>query len=76
VLQNLAEAGFPGAVYPVNPKYKKIGEQQCFAAVADLPQAVDLAVICTPAQTVAQVVRECGEAGILGLVIPRVGERR
>ena len=34
VLENLAEAGFPGAIYPVNPKYKKIGDHERFATVA------------------------------------------
>ncbi len=75
VLQNLAQAGFPGPVFPVNPKHPTIGEQPCFASVADLPQDVDLAVICTPARTVPQLVRECGEAGILGLLVLSAGFR-
>jgi acetyltransferase len=75
VLENLKEAGFKGPVYPVNPKYKKIGGSTCYENAAALPEAVDLAVICTPAATVPDVVRECGEAGILGLVILSAGFR-
>ncbi len=75
VLDNLQDAGFPGAVYSVNPKYKKVRDTVCYAKVTDLPDPVDLAVICTPARTVPEVVRECGQAGISGLVILSAGFR-
>jgi len=75
VLNNLQEAGFEGPIYPVNPKYESIGELRCYQKVADLPETPDLAVICTPAKTVPGIVRECGEAGIFGLVILSAGFR-
>ncbi len=75
VLKNVIDAGFKGAIYPVNPKYKKMGEAECFARVGDLPEPPDLAVICTPAATVPEIVRECGEAGIRGLVVLSAGFR-
>ncbi len=75
VLDNLAAANFPGSIYPVNPQHKKIGDQPCYATVGELPEVPDLAVICTPARTVPQIVRECGESGILGLVILSAGFR-
>lgn len=75
VLHNLQEAGFPGPVYPVNPRYKKIGEQACFEDVSRLPEVPDLAVVCTPAAIVPDIVRQCGEAGISGLIILSAGFR-
>ncbi len=75
VLGNLITGGFQGGIYAVNPKYTDIAGRACFSRVADLPERVDLAVICTPARTVPQVVRECGQAGILGLVILSAGFR-
>ncbi|MCA9103211.1 MAG: bifunctional acetate--CoA ligase family protein/GNAT family N-acetyltransferase [Pirellulales bacterium] len=75
VLENLAASEFPGPVFPVNPKHKTIAGQPCYASVAELPQVPDLAVVCTPAATVAEVVRQCGEAGIRGLVILSAGFR-
>lgn len=75
VLQNLIGGGFSGAVYPVNPKYSDISGTPCFKSVSELPKAVDLAVICTPARTVPEIVHQCGEAGILGLVILSAGFR-
>ncbi|HEX5133237.1 MAG TPA: GNAT family N-acetyltransferase [Candidatus Krumholzibacteria bacterium] len=75
VFKNIRDGGFPGPIYPVNPKYKRIGNRTCYAAISKLPQPVDLAVVCTPAKTVPDVVRQCGEAGILGLIIISAGFR-
>ncbi len=76
VLHNLVSNGFGGTVYAVNPEHSSIDGTPCFATVPDLPAAVDLAVICTPATTVPQVVRECGEVGIRGLAILSAGFRQ
>jgi acetyltransferase len=75
VLKNLAAGQFPGPMYAVNPKYKKLGEVPCVASIAELPTAVDLAVVCTPAVTVPEIVRECGKKGIPGLLIVSAGFR-
>ena len=75
VLQNLTSGGFTGDIFPVNPKYEEINGMPCFRSVADLPSEIDMAVICTPAKTVPDIVRQCGEAGILGLVILSAGFR-
>jgi len=75
VLLNLIEGGFTGAVYPVNPKHDEIEGLPAFASVSELPETVDLAIVCTPAGTVCQIVDECGSAGILGLVILTAGFR-
>lgn len=75
VLRNLISAGFSGVVYPVNPNREAIHGIQAYPNVASLPQTPDLAVICIPARLVPQIVRECGEAGILGLVILTAGFR-
>ncbi len=75
VLQNLLDGEFKGDIYPVNPKYKAIGDTPCFASVAELPKTADLAVICTPARTVPEIILQCGESGILGLVILSAGFR-
>lgn len=75
VLANLVNGEFAGPIYPVNPKYDEIEGLPAFAKVSDLPEPVDLAIICTPARTVSGIVDECGNAGILGLVILSAGFR-
>ncbi len=75
VLRNLIDGGYQGEIQLVNPKYQAIGDRPCFASVAALPSTPDLAVICTPARSVPEIVRECGESGIMGLVILSAGFR-
>ncbi len=75
VIANLIDAKFPGEIYAVNPKYKTVDKYRCFSSVEELPEPVDLAVVCTPAATVPSIVRDCGEAGIRGLVILSAGFR-
>jgi acetate---CoA ligase (ADP-forming) len=69
ILKNLAEGGFPGALYPINPKSPSILGFACFKNVKDVPDQVDLAVIIIPARMVPQAIRDCGEKGVKGAVI-------
>ncbi len=75
VLRNMINAGFTGVVYPVNPKRESVQGIQSYPSVEALPRTPDLAVLCTPAPTVPGLVRECGRAGIRGLVVLTAGFR-
>ncbi|MFO0867683.1 MAG: bifunctional acetate--CoA ligase family protein/GNAT family N-acetyltransferase [Pirellulales bacterium] len=75
VLRNLLSSGFGGSVHPVNPHHPTVAGRPAVARVGDLPERPDLAVICTPAASVPGVVRECGEAGVRGVVILSAGFR-
>ncbi len=48
ILRNILEGGFPGAIYPINPKSETILGLQCFKNVKEVPDGVDLAVIIIP----------------------------
>jgi acetyltransferase len=63
VLDNLTSGGFDGPVWPVNPGHDSIGDLRCYASVADLPEAPDLAVIATPPHTVPALIGELGARG-------------
>jgi acyl-CoA synthetase (NDP forming) len=41
----IARSGFAGAIYPINPNYAETEGRRCYAGFADLPEAVDLAVL-------------------------------
>jgi acyl-CoA synthetase (NDP forming) len=69
VMKFLIDHGYDGAVYPVNPKYDRIGDYTCYAAVDDLPEAADLAVITVPAALVNDAVAACGRKGIEAAVL-------
>jgi acetyltransferase len=73
VMQNLIGAGYTGKIFAVNPKYESVRGIACVAAVADLPETVDLAVIATPARTVPDVVAQCGRRGIRSAIVITAG---
>ena len=73
VLGNLVGGGFRGVVYPVNPDSEAVLGMPCYPDLRTLPRTPDLAVICSPASQVPQFVRDCGEAGINGLIIMSAG---
>lgn len=60
---------FPGTVHLVNPGYADISGRPCHPSVAALPEVPDCAVIVTGREHVEPLVRECGEAGVGGLII-------
>jgi acetyltransferase len=73
VMRNLAGAGFKGAIFPVNPKYQRLAGLECYARVDQLPQAPQLALICTPPATVPAIIRQLGERGCRAAIILTAG---
>jgi acetyltransferase len=73
VWRNLNIGSFKGPVHPVNPKYREIGGVHVFKRVADLPEAADLAVICTPPATVPGLIAELGAAGTRAAIVMTAG---
>jgi acyl-CoA synthetase (NDP forming) len=65
----LIEHGFPGRVYPVTRSQKEVLGHKAYAAVADLPEAPELAVILVPAAHVVAAIEQCGAKGIPAAVI-------
>ncbi|MEU3544568.1 GNAT family N-acetyltransferase [Streptomyces paromomycinus] len=75
VLRNLLDSGYPGRVYAVNNAFPEGGARldpegvPGHRSVPEIPEPVDLAVLAVPAAQVPDVVRDCGEHGVRGLVI-------
>jgi acyl-CoA synthetase (NDP forming) len=63
-LAYLDDYGFSGTVFAVNPKYQTIGRFSCVAAIDELPDGVDLALILVPAPDVASALDACGRRKI------------
>ena len=68
-LKHLIAHGYPGRLYPVNPRYTEILGVKCHASIADLPEAPDLALVLVNASRVADVLRQCGERGVPYVII-------
>ncbi len=73
VWANLRGGGFKGPVYAVNPKHRAFDGQAVYARAADLPAVPDLAVICTPPDTVAGLIAELGALGTRAAVVLTAG---
>lgn len=65
--------GYRGAMYPVNLKEKEIQGLPAYQYIKDIPDTVDLAVITVPAATVPQVLMECVEKGVKGVIVISAG---
>ena len=71
--RNMHDGGFAGPVYPVNPKHRTLSGQRCYASVDDLPEAPELAVICTPAHTVVELIGQLAARGTRAAVVISAG---
>ncbi len=73
ILGNLIGVGYRGAVFPVNAFRETVQGITAYPSVRKIPRIIDLAIIATPAHTVPQIVEECGEAGVSGIIICSAG---
>lgn len=77
VLGNIRDAGFTGRLHAVNKAFpdelKEIDGVPAHRSVRDIDGPVDLAVVAVPAERVPEVVAECGEHGVQGLVVLSAG---
>jgi acetyltransferase len=73
VWRNVAAGALAGPCWPVNRKRAEVGGVPAFKDVAALPQAPDLAVICTPPDTVAGLIEDLGRRGTHAAVVLTAG---
>jgi acetate---CoA ligase (ADP-forming) len=65
----LLKHGFTGAIYPVNPKLDRIGEQKCYPDVASLPAAPDVAIVLLGAERAHLAVRDLAQRGCAAAIV-------
>ena len=75
VMRNLLSGGFSGAIIPVNRNHGRVAGLKTLASVSELTPAPELAVICTPAQSVPDIIRELGARGTKAAVVLSAGLR-
>jgi len=69
VVRNLKEHGYPGEIYPVNPKGGEILGLKVYPDISEVPDPLDLAVIMIRAQWVPDALRACGERGLETVIV-------
>src|SRR5438045_9411635 len=63
VVANLVrEQRLAGKVFPINPGRPSVLGSKAYKSVQDVDQEIELAVVVTPAETGAGMIRQCAEA--------------
>jgi acyl-CoA synthetase (NDP forming) len=63
-LMQLRRVGFPGGIYPVNPKAAEIQGLKTYPDLKSIPEVVDLVTVAVPAPRVPEVLEDCIAAGV------------
>ena len=69
ISSNILDGKFKGRYYPVNPTITEVFGYKTYPSLLDLPEAVDLVFITTPAKTVMQILQDCIKKGIQNIVM-------
>ncbi len=73
LVNNLKKSGFPGKVYPINPKHEEILGLKTYPSLAAVQAPIDLVIIAVPIKGVPAILRECGAAKVPGAIIISAG---
>jgi len=69
ILKNFVKGGYEGKIYPINPDTKPIMGIKVYSTIGRIPDDIDLAVIATPAKTTPELLKDCVEKKVKGVVI-------
>jgi acyl-CoA synthetase (NDP forming) len=68
-IQMLLDSRYDGQIVPINPKETEILGVRCYPELAAVPFDIDLALVCTPAATVPDVIELCGRKNVKGALV-------
>jgi len=69
LVRNLVLGDYSGLVYAVNPNATSVSGLPAYATVGEIPGEVDVAIVAVPADAVTDVVLDCANKGVHGLVV-------
>jgi len=75
ILESILYGGFTGQVYPVHPRHEQVLGCKVYKSLEDIPEPVDVAVICLNQYATVKAVEECGRAGVKGVICNAGGYR-
>jgi acyl-CoA synthetase (NDP forming) len=64
VFQQMTNFGFPGRIYPVNPRLKEIRGLKCYPSVRDLPETPDHVGLVVSSERAFDVLADCAAIGV------------
>lgn len=66
ILENQADTSH---VYPVNPKKETVFGKKCYPTLADLPEEIDLVILCTSQKTIVDFLKQAKAKGADAAVV-------
>jgi acetyl coenzyme A synthetase (ADP forming)-like protein len=73
LFRNVLEADFAGAVFPVNVRGESVAGVRGYTAIEDIPDPIDLAVICVPGERVLEAAEGAFRKGVRALCVISAG---
>ena len=73
VIRNLADHGFKGSIFPINPKESHISSFKAYKSVLDVPDEIDLVNISVNYKLIPAVIEECGKKGVKFAIVHSAG---
>jgi acetate---CoA ligase (ADP-forming) len=73
LFRNILDADFTGAAYPINRKGDPVAGVRAYTAIEELPELVDLAVICVPGTQVLDAAEAALRSGVRALCVISAG---
>ncbi|HEU4971062.1 MAG TPA: GNAT family N-acetyltransferase [Gaiellaceae bacterium] len=73
LFRNILDADYEGAAYPVNRNGESVAGVRGYGSIADVPDALDLAVVCVPAAAVLDAVQSALDAGVRAVCVISAG---
>lgn len=61
--------GFPGKIYPINPRYSEIAGLKCYPSLAEAPEEIDLLMVIIPAEQILPNLEEGLRKGVKVAII-------
>src|SRR5690606_27484958 len=68
-LRNVLKGGFPGPVYPVNPRYRELAGLKCYGSLGELPEVPDLVIFGVADTRVEALLAEAIALGVPAAVL-------
>lgn len=69
IVRVLLKHGFAGTVYPISPNHGEVEGLKAYPSLGALPETPDVALVITPAPTVAGIIAECGASGVRNAIV-------
>ena len=73
LFRNILEGEYAGAAYPVNRSGEPVAAVRGYASISEIPDPVELAVVCVPAAAVLDAVKSALDAGVKAVCVISAG---